>query len=128
MNTLTMTELAEQSGISARTIRLYVSKKLLPGPTRQGPGAPYTEDHLAILKRIKELQDERMTLDQIQQSLFERPLNLKGHIAQVFGVADGVEVRIDQRLPPQRKNVIFRALDTFARAIQTTTEREDDNA
>jgi len=128
MKTLTMTELAEQSGVPARTIRFYVTSKLLPGPTRQGPGAPYTEDHLAILKRIKELQGEGMTLDQILQNLFDNPINLKGYIAQVFEVSEDVEVRVKHNVSPQRKGVIFRALETFARAVQTTTEREDDNA
>lgn len=132
MKTLTMTELAEQSGVPARTIRFYITKNLLPGPTRQGPGAPYTEDHLSIVTRIKELQAEGLTLDQILQNLMDNPLNLKGHIAQVFGVTEGVEVHVNHALPLQRKNVIFRALEQFARAVQTTTdvetEREEDNA
>lgn len=131
MKTLTMKELSEQSGVPARTIRYYVTSKLLPGPVRQGPGAPYTEDHLTIIKRIKELQNEGMTLDQIRNNLMESPLTLKGTIQQVFGVTKGVEVRVDNSLPPHRKHVIFRALETFARAVQTTTdvdEREDEDA
>ncbi len=64
-----LSELAERAGVPARTIRLYISRGLLPGPLRSGRKAAYGPHHLAILKRIKELQHKGLTLAEIRHAL-----------------------------------------------------------
>src|SRR5262245_35171305 len=51
-----LAELAEASGIEARTIRSYIEKGLLSGPQTRGRGATYTTDHLNRLKAIQTLR------------------------------------------------------------------------
>jgi DNA-binding transcriptional MerR regulator len=61
----TLTELAEQSGIPERTIRFYISRKLLEGPVKSGRGAVYTPQHLERLGQIKALQAQGRMLAEI---------------------------------------------------------------
>lgn len=63
-------ELEELSGISARSIRYYISNDILPPPEGAGRGAYYTPAHLEQLTLIQELMSQRkMTIEQIR-SLF----------------------------------------------------------
>ena len=61
----TLAELAEASGIPARTIRFYIARGLLDGPVKAGRGAAYTAGHLARLEQIKTLQAEGRMLSEI---------------------------------------------------------------
>lgn len=64
-------ELADLGGVSRRTIRYYVRRKLLPTPTGTGRGKHYTQEHLDTLIRIRELQESGETLDAIATTLAE---------------------------------------------------------
>lgn len=55
-------ELADRAGVSRRTVRYYVQRGLLPAPTGLGRGKHYTEAHLARLVRVRELQEEGVSL------------------------------------------------------------------
>src|SRR5437868_14346256 len=63
----TLAELAEASGIPARTIRFYIARGLLNGPLKAGRGASYTAEHLERLEEIKRLQAEGRVLNEIAQ-------------------------------------------------------------
>jgi DNA-binding transcriptional MerR regulator len=78
-------ELAEQAGVSARTVRYYVQRGLLPGPTFRGKDSSYGREHLVRLKAIKRLQEQYLPLDAIQEALDQRTL------AQLEQLADGRE-------------------------------------
>ncbi|MDQ3036824.1 MAG: MerR family transcriptional regulator [Myxococcota bacterium] len=62
-------ELADRAGVSRRTVRYYVQRGLLPAPTGVGRGKHYTEAHLARLVRVRELQEEGVSLDAIADRL-----------------------------------------------------------
>ena len=47
---------AKKTGVPERTIRYYISRKLVPPPHRGGPGATYGEEHIARILKIRELQ------------------------------------------------------------------------
>ena len=66
-----MVELAEVSGVPARTIRFYIARGLLPPPLVGGRSACYGEEHLKELDRIKTLQGQGQTLAQIAWQLGE---------------------------------------------------------
>jgi len=69
---LTLVELAEASGVPARTIRFYIARGLLPPPLLVGGrAARYGEKHLKELDKIKTLQGQRQTLAQIAWQLGE---------------------------------------------------------
>ena len=67
----TLVELAEVSGVPARTIRFYIARGLLPPPLVGGRSACYGEEHLKELDRIKTLQGRGQTLTQIAWQLGE---------------------------------------------------------
>ncbi len=68
----TLSELADESGIPARTIRFYITRGLVDGPVKAGREAVYTAAHVARLKRIKSLQSEGRMLSEIAVSLEDR--------------------------------------------------------
>jgi DNA-binding transcriptional MerR regulator len=55
-----MRELEKRTGVGRETIRYYIREGLLPEPDRASRNsASYNDDHVARLKAIKRLQDER---------------------------------------------------------------------
>ncbi|MFD4546658.1 MerR family transcriptional regulator [Streptomyces sp. NPDC058466] len=75
--TLTVDELAARAGVTVRTVRFYSTKGLLPppaiGPRRVGR---YSQEHLARLALIEELQHQGMTLAAIERYLTQLPPGL----------------------------------------------------
>ncbi|MFJ4921205.1 MerR family transcriptional regulator [Streptomyces sp. NPDC088725] len=57
-----MEELAEAAGITARTVRFYRERGLIPPPRREGRIAWYDEHHLARLRTIAGLLERGHTL------------------------------------------------------------------
>jgi DNA-binding transcriptional MerR regulator len=80
-----LSELAESTGIEARTIRSYIERGLLPGPDARGRGAAYSEEHLSRLHLISSLRRARpdVTLGEIR--IFLQGLNPE----QIRGLAAG---------------------------------------
>ncbi|HNT37185.1 MAG TPA: MerR family transcriptional regulator [bacterium] len=114
-------ELSERSGIPARTIRLYVSKGLLPGPTRPGPGATYTREHLQLLDRIRQLQRQGMTLVEIRGRLCVREPEksiAKAEAWMVYDLDSDVRVMVRAESSPWRLRKLQRALGRFQKEIK----------
>jgi DNA-binding transcriptional MerR regulator len=65
----TMADLEAQTGVSARTIRFYITQGLLPAARGRGVGATYGPGHLLRLKAIVLLKAENLPLDQIRTRL-----------------------------------------------------------
>ena len=66
-------ELAKASGVRVDTVRFYQGRGLLTAPRRVGRAAIYDDDHLARLRRIRDLQGQGFTLEQIQRVLERGP-------------------------------------------------------
>jgi DNA-binding transcriptional MerR regulator len=66
---LDLTTLCERAGVTARTVRYYIQRGLLPSPGRQGPGTPYEQGHLDRLRLIRQLQSEHLPLAEIRKRL-----------------------------------------------------------
>src|SRR5215217_8366397 len=62
---MTIGELADQAGVTPRTIRYYVEQGLLPTP-EYGRPAEYTEEHLRRLDLIRRLKDQYLPLEEIR--------------------------------------------------------------
>jgi DNA-binding transcriptional MerR regulator len=62
-------EIAARAGVRVDTIRFYQFRGLLPRPRREGRIALYDDEHLARLRRIRELVDQEFTLAQIKRLL-----------------------------------------------------------
>lgn len=76
-------ELAAAAGVSARTVRYYVQRGLLPGPVFRGKDSAYDQGHLVRLRAIKRLQEAFLPLDAIQAELSKRSLE------EIEKLADG---------------------------------------
>ena len=62
-------ELASLGGVSRRTIRYYVQEGLLSPPGSLGRGARYSDEHLARLLRVRSLQEQGLSLDEVRSAL-----------------------------------------------------------
>lgn len=62
-------DLADLGGVSRRTVRYYVQERLLPPPLGLGRGNHYGPAHLEQLLRVKTLQENGRTLDEIRSVL-----------------------------------------------------------
>jgi Ca-activated chloride channel family protein len=65
-------ELARDSGVSARTVRYYVQRGLLPAPVFRGKDTAYSAEHLTRLRAIRRMQERFLPLDAIQVELERR--------------------------------------------------------
>ena len=66
---LSLDEIVERSGLSARTIRYYQSEGILPSPRKVGRDARYSAAHLERLEQIAELQARGLKIEAIKQLL-----------------------------------------------------------
>ena len=66
---VTLTELAEQTGESTRTLRFYVMQGLLRGPDASGPRARYPFEYVARVRWIRARQSEGLSLGRIGRDL-----------------------------------------------------------
>ncbi len=62
-------ELADEAGVSTRTIRYYVSEGLLPPPVGAGPNSRYTDAHREQLAIIGRLKAQYLPLKEIRRRL-----------------------------------------------------------
>ena len=68
-NAYSLQDLADLADVSPRTVRYYIAQGLLPSPRQVGPGAHYTDAHLARLRLIRRLQREHLPLAEIRTRL-----------------------------------------------------------
>src|SRR2546423_15145555 len=66
---MTIDELARQTGMTVRNIRAHQSRGLLPAPEVRGRTGYYSEDHAARVELIKELQADGFNLESIRRLL-----------------------------------------------------------
>ena len=62
-------ELAEAAGVPVRTVRFYISSRLLPSPEGRGKATVYTDEHLDRLRLIRTLVEQRVPLSQIRETV-----------------------------------------------------------
>ncbi len=81
---LSLDEVADRSGVSARTIRYYQSEGVLAAPRREGRDARYNPGHLERLELIAELQERGLKLEAIK-SLLSRT-GRRSSVSQWLGI------------------------------------------
>lgn len=64
-------ELARAGSVRVDTVRFYQGRGLLAAPRKRGRVAIYDDQHLARLRRIRDLQQQGFKLEQIQRVLAE---------------------------------------------------------
>lgn len=119
-STWSLAELAAEIGLTARTVRFYIGRGLLPGPEKAGRGATYGPGHLKRLREIQSLQADGLTLAEIAARGDEGASpNLPDPQAWwTYEVADGVEVRVRAEQAPWRLRQIHRAVAKLASQLE----------
>ena len=126
--TYTLERLAQATGIPGRRIRYYISERLLPGPTKQGRGANYTESHLQRLRDILRMQGEGNSLAEILALVSLVPGGVdtnvlpQSDIREEFDITEDVRVAVRGGRTPHRKRRILRAMETFSKALINVDE------
>ncbi len=94
-----MEELAEEAGITVRTLRFYRERGLIPPPRREGRIAWYDDHHLARLRTIAGLLERGHTLNGIADlaATFESGRD----VAEVLGLGEPTE-ETPVRLTPEQ--------------------------
>ena len=119
---MTLAEIAETSGLPARTVRFYITRGLLNGPAKGGRIADYTAEHVVRLQRIQRLQADGHTLLEIgrilsgpaaAKSAMEPPTAWRQH-----SLADDVIVWVRDGASPWRTKQLRAAVEEFARRVR----------
>ena len=129
----TLAELSAASGIPARTIRFYIARGLLNGPIKAGRAAAYTDDHLARLESIKQLQASGRMLAEIAHDLTQHDPTQQPPLPSLapspwwqHAIQNDVIVFVRGDLSPWRTKQIRTALDDFAaRLHQPKKDKEN---
>ena len=104
----TLAGLAEETGLSRRTIRYYIARGLLDGPLKAGRGSRYGRRHLERLRLIQRHQAEGKTLAAIARDLSgaaEAPLP-EPEVWQSFTIAPDVTAQVRGDVTPWRMKQI----------------------
>ena len=103
MTSLTIDELARETGLTVRNVRAHHTRGLLPPPQVRGRTGYYGPEHVARLRLIQELQSEGLKLDGIKRLLGdsgERLLALKRAAGEPLEQPEVVSLEeLAQRLP-----------------------------
>lgn len=85
----TLADLADASGLQARTIRSWVAQGILPGPLNRGPAARYPADTLQRLLAIRAMRElMHMPLPAIRQELLvASPEQVEAYAARAAALA-----------------------------------------
>jgi DNA-binding transcriptional MerR regulator len=99
--TYSLMELASETGLPPRTVRYYFARHLMPEPRQRGRDAFYDEEHLAVLRRIRDLAAGGMTLAEIGEVLKPAPkAAFPVESWRVARVAEGVVVQVRADVDP----------------------------
>lgn len=118
--TYTLLELAAKSGVSARTIRFYISKGLLAPSLTRGRNACYGEEHLTRLQQILRERGERPLAE-----LREQPEGLVAPAPwRLYQVAPDAVVMLRADTPPWRAHHLEQATQAFAARVAVVDDEE----
>ena len=67
--TYDLKQLCRLAEVTPRTVHFYIQQGVLPPAGTRGPGARYTQGHLARLRLVRRLQREHLPLAEIRQRL-----------------------------------------------------------
>ena len=115
---LNLAELSEETGVSPRTIRYYISRGLLPGPNQAGRSASYGREHLERLRAILNEQQAGATLAEIGAQMRPRALlSIEPSSCWRFEVSTDVVVEVRGGLSPWRMKIVRSAIAELAHRL-----------
>ena len=126
-----LAELARVSGTPPRTIRFYIARGMLPGPSQVGRNALYGMKHVERLRQISRLKKKGLTLAEIAHKLSsstaDEGLPMASPCAS-YTLSEDVTVLVRTDLPPWRMNRIRRMLSEFSEQLRKESDDENDQS
>jgi len=124
---LSLEALAEESGLTGRTIRYYISRGLLQGPARGGRGAFYTSEHLKRLREIQRNQQQGLTLTEIER--LGRATDGATRLPEpqawwAYPLADDIVVQVRAGSSPWRQHQVKSILERLTRELSPRDEAD----
>jgi DNA-binding transcriptional MerR regulator len=114
-NKYTWTALERASGVSARTLREWIRKKVLPPPIGGGRGAHYDDRHVAAARVIRHLRASGEALSAIRTRVAGRSESelhaLLPAPVVVSSAAAGVEGKVEASPPPVQNLQLIELMD-----------------
>jgi DNA-binding transcriptional MerR regulator len=130
--TYSIGELVEAAGVTRRTVRYYVQRRLIDPPEGSGRGSAYTERHLAQIHRVRALQREGLELDAIQRLPAQAKAALPAadpHAPALLvriPLAAGVRLELDAGVRVPGRAVLAELRAACARILERDASREHD--
>lgn len=116
----TLSELAQETGLPARTIRYYIARGLVPGPHVAGRSALYGTGHVQRILEIRRLQGQGRMLAEIAQH--DVPAEPAAEPWWQYSVAEGVVVSVRASLAPWRLKRIRRAIADLSAKLKEVSD------
>lgn len=112
--------LAQQTGLSERTIRYYISQGLVPPPLTMGRSAAYDEEHVKRLLQIQSWKKEGLSIQDMSLRLTTSWVTptLSFQRWRQYQIASDVQVWVQSGLPESRQQQIERNLLAFAAGVE----------
>ncbi len=106
---MTVSQLAERTGVPPRRVRFYVAEELLPPPVGRGRASYYTRQHLERLQQIVALREVNLSLEEIRERLADESrrspaadrASVESQAWRRWGVVPGVEIHTREDLDEQ---------------------------
>jgi DNA-binding transcriptional MerR regulator len=114
----TLHELEDASGIPKRTIRLYVSRGLVPPALGRGRSSYYTRRHLEALAHVSDYRSRGLSLDEIAEALGrDSPTRLQsGEDWKRFELSEGIELHVHAEAIESQALLVQALLEVAARS------------
>ena len=92
---MTISELAERTGMTVRNIRAHQTRGLLPPPVVRGRTGYYNEDHVARIELTRELQAEGLNLEAIRRM----SESVNGSAEEIVGFTRTLRAPFEEEVP-----------------------------
>lgn len=104
-----VSELAQNAGVTKRTIHYYISKGLLMPPDGTGINSSYNDSHLNRILLIKKLQAEYMPLNKIREYILEgkEEIQIKENNTSIPNVSDKNNKSKEKTFNPMSESGIY---------------------
>lgn len=125
---LTLDELCEQTGVTVRTVRYYITEGLLPPPIGHGTSARYSGEHLDRLTVIAALKDRFLPLREIRRTLSGLEPDAIADMAQRARRPDQQESGIEPSAPaPMARSAPTASVARFKVAASPPSEVQEND-
>lgn len=115
------------TGYSRRTVRYYVELGLIEPPAGRGRGGFYNDSHLAVLQRIKNLQEKGMGLSSITKALKSEDEAEEVYVRDVwvkYEIMQGLEISVLKNLEEHQRKKISEIIRMAKSIIKEDSGRE----